>query len=299
MSFYQEVDTSSMLEQFLFMTPEDILLFGEETEFLPPFMNHQATLATVGYLQQPQPQQQQQNYIPDDLAHSVSSSVDATPNSVDSGVFRDGHIDVALGYETLQQDTTRQSESLPLRELDTETTSSLVDSMLDNYTQTRSMSPASAYSSPENRTVAIKEAPQHRQAQSSTPSTSPSPSSSTAKSRAALDSRLSLVRLGQVLKTSSLEETIAVEKCILDIFSNDLGFPLGKRTWIRDTTEQYRHGMIDALQERVCPMYPTMTKDLLETVVKRATYAMMQGRLRKERRAATKRAKKLEAQRQR
>lgn len=112
------------------------------------------------------------------------------------------------------------------------------------------------------------------------------------KSKNSLDSRLSLVRLGEVLNTSSLAETIEIEKFVLDIFENTLGFPMGRRTWIRDTSDEYREKMLNALHELVAPTYPKMTRSLLETVIKRATYSMMQGRLRKERRAASKQAKK-------
>lgn len=103
-----------------------------------------------------------------------------------------------------------------------------------------------------------------------------------------LDSRLSLQKLGELLETSSIEETMKIEKFILDIFQNELGFPLGYKTWIRDTNEEYRKYLIDELFARVSKIYPSLTKNLLETVVKRATYSMMQGRLRKERRAAHK-----------
>jgi hypothetical protein len=135
-------------------------------------------------------------------------------------------------------------------------------------------------------------------ASSSEPSRNVSPnpkkrsSSLVAKSRSSLDSRLSIVRLGEILKTSSQEETMKVEKFILDVFSKDLNFPLGYKTWIRDTSEEFREQLLDQLFERVNPKYPSLTRQLLETVVKRATYSKMQGRLRKERRAANKKSKK-------
>jgi hypothetical protein len=112
------------------------------------------------------------------------------------------------------------------------------------------------------------------------------------KSRSSLDSRLSIVRLGEILKTSSQEETMKVEKFILDVFSKELNFPLGYKTWIRDTSEEFREQLLDQLFERVNPKYPSLTRQLLETVVKRATYSKMQGRLRKERRAANKMSRK-------
>ncbi|CCH45795.1 Autophagy-related protein [Wickerhamomyces ciferrii] len=119
-------------------------------------------------------------------------------------------------------------------------------------------------------------------------SSSNSPSSSSSSIKKNLDSRLSLQKLGEILQTSSLDETIKIEQFILKIFQDELGFPLGYKTWIRDTNEEYRRFLIEELYNRVNPKYPSMTKNLLETVVKRATYSMMQGRLRKERRAAIK-----------
>jgi hypothetical protein len=110
--------------------------------------------------------------------------------------------------------------------------------------------------------------------------------------RSSLDSRLSLQKLGEVLKTSSHEETVKIEKFILNIFGKDLGFPLGYKTWIRDTSESYRRYLLNELFRRVVPTYPALTKSLLETVIKRATYSMMQGRLRKERRARSKTSRK-------
>lgn len=79
-----------------------------------------------------------------------------------------------------------------------------------------------------------------------------------------------------------------VEKFVLNIFVKDLGFPLGYKTWIRDTNEKYRTYLLQELYAKVRPTYPELNKNLLETIVKRATYSMMQGRLRKERRAASK-----------
>lgn len=123
---------------------------------------------------------------------------------------------------------------------------------------------------------------------SSTSSTSSNSSNTSCQSKKNLDSRLSLQKLGDILNTSSLDETIKIEKFILDIFQNELGFPLGFKTWIRDTNEEFRKYLLNELHIRVVKVYPELTKPLLETVIKRATYSMMQGRLRKERRAANK-----------
>lgn len=79
-----------------------------------------------------------------------------------------------------------------------------------------------------------------------------------------------------------------IEKFILEIFQKDLKFPLGYKTWIRDTPEEQREQILEELHNRVAPTHPRMTKQLLETVIRRATYSMMQGRLRNERRAASK-----------
>ncbi|CDR46467.1 CYFA0S23e01266g1_1 [Cyberlindnera fabianii] len=122
----------------------------------------------------------------------------------------------------------------------------------------------------------------------SSTSSASSTSSTTSRSRNSLDSRLSLQRLGEVLQTKSQEETMRIEKFILEIFQKDLKFPLGYKTWIRDTPEEQREQILEELHNRVAPTHPRMTKQLLETVIRRATYSMMQGRLRNERRAASK-----------
>lgn len=102
------------------------------------------------------------------------------------------------------------------------------------------------------------------------------------------DSRLSAQGLAKVLKLDSPEEALKRERYILDIFENELHYPLGYKTWVRDTFKDYRVKLIDQLHERVKHKYPEYDHAVLETIIRRATYYMMQSRLRRERRARAK-----------
>lgn len=102
------------------------------------------------------------------------------------------------------------------------------------------------------------------------------------------DSRLSAQGLAKVLKLDSPEEALKRERYILDIFENELHYPLGYKTWVRDTFKDYRVKLIDQLHERVKHRYPEYDHSVLETIIRRATYYMMQSRLRRERRARAK-----------
>lgn len=102
------------------------------------------------------------------------------------------------------------------------------------------------------------------------------------------DSRLSAQGLAQVLRLDSPVEALKRERYILDIFENELHYPLGYKTWVRDTKKEYRTKLIDELHDRVKEKYPEYDHHVLETIIRRATYYMMQSRLRRERRAKAK-----------
>ncbi|AGO12521.1 AaceriAER181Cp [[Ashbya] aceris (nom. inval.)] len=102
------------------------------------------------------------------------------------------------------------------------------------------------------------------------------------------DSRLSAQGLAEVLKLGSAEEALRRERFVLDILENDLHYPLGYKTWVRDTSKDYRNQLLDQLHKRVKVKYPEYDKPVLETIIRRATYYMMQSRLRRERRAKAK-----------
>jgi len=102
------------------------------------------------------------------------------------------------------------------------------------------------------------------------------------------DSRLSAQGLAQVLHLDSSEEALQREKYILHIFEHELHYPLGYKTWIRDTDKAERIDLINDLYDRVKFRYPDYNPEILETIIRRATYYMMQSRLRRERRAKCK-----------
>ena len=62
------------------------------------------------------------------------------------------------------------------------------------------------------------------------------------------------------------------------------GFKLGERTWIRDTTEQERRQIIDEIYRQTFDEYG-YGKDLIEVIIRRGSYYLMQGRLRRLRRS--------------
>lgn len=105
------------------------------------------------------------------------------------------------------------------------------------------------------------------------------------------DSRLSVAALAEVLNLKSPDEALAIEKYILDIFEHELHYPLGYKTWIRDTPRDEREELIDELYQKTKDKYPAYDKSILETIIRRSTYFMMQSRLRKERKRSRKLSK--------
>lgn len=133
--------------------------------------------------------------------------------------------------------------------------------------------------------------PNHRRVSSSRASSSGGMSSSNGYNhgnKRVSDSRLSAQGLAEVLNLDSAEEALRRERFILDIFERELQYPLGYKTWVRDTSKEYRTQLLDQLHRRVSQTYPEYDKPVLETIIRRATYYMMQSRLRRERRAKAK-----------
>lgn len=119
-------------------------------------------------------------------------------------------------------------------------------------------------------------------------SSSSSESDASETSRKCSDARLSAIGLAKKLNLSTPQEALERERYILDIFQNELKYPLGYKTWIRDTDKKTRKYLIEELHSRVRGRYPEYDVNILETIIRRATYSMMQSRLRRERRAKIK-----------
>ncbi|KAK9453957.1 hypothetical protein V1511DRAFT_451820, partial [Dipodascopsis uninucleata] len=79
------------------------------------------------------------------------------------------------------------------------------------------------------------------------------------------------------------EEARSREQHILGILQEQ-GFPLGERTWIRDTEEKERLRIIEEIYKRTYDLYG-YERSLLEVIVRRGAYYLMQGRLRRLRRS--------------
>lgn len=78
------------------------------------------------------------------------------------------------------------------------------------------------------------------------------------------------------------EEARTREQRILGILRAE-GFKLGEKTWIRDTTEHERRRIIDTIVAQTVGDYGYQ-KELIEVIVRRGSYYLMQGRLRRIRR---------------
>ncbi|GMF02991.1 unnamed protein product [Ambrosiozyma monospora] len=116
--------------------------------------------------------------------------------------------------------------------------------------------------------------------------------STSQKSKKTSDSRLSLIQLSFVLGLpNNVKETAKREREILAILKDDLGFALGEKTWIRDTPSDERVRLIEQLYHLTEAKYGYgYTKEDLSVVVRRASYYLMQGRLRRERRMERKKS---------
>lgn len=106
------------------------------------------------------------------------------------------------------------------------------------------------------------------------------------KAKKISDSRLSLAQLSIVLNLEGNDdETARREKNILKILKEDLNFPIGEKTWIRDTPVDERERLMTELTGKVEQVHGYgYSKKTLSIIVRRASYYMMQGRLRRERR---------------
>ncbi|KAG0676459.1 hypothetical protein C6P40_000221 [Pichia californica] len=106
------------------------------------------------------------------------------------------------------------------------------------------------------------------------------------KSKKISDSRLSLAQLSIVLNLEGNDiETAKREKNILKILKDELNFPIGEKTWIRDTPAIERERIMSDLTLKVEKSFGYgYSKKTLSIIVRRASYYMMQGRLRRERR---------------
>lgn len=97
------------------------------------------------------------------------------------------------------------------------------------------------------------------------------------------ESRISLPELYQRMGLGHDHDTARVrEQRILGILKKE-GFQLGERTWIRDTSEKERRRIIDEIHNQTFAEYQ-YSKELIEVVVRRGSYYLMQGRLRRIRR---------------
>lgn len=108
-------------------------------------------------------------------------------------------------------------------------------------------------------------------------------SGSSAAMRKQSESRISLPSLYIRMGLGHDHDTARTrEQRILGILREE-GFMLGERTWIRDTTENERNRIIDEIYNQTHAEYG-YGKDLIEVIVRRGSYYLMQGRLRRIRR---------------
>lgn len=86
------------------------------------------------------------------------------------------------------------------------------------------------------------------------------------------------------LQDYKIDLTAEIEANVLRIFKDWCGYALGYRSWVRDTKEKERTEYIDKLYQYTRFCYPELNRPQLEIIIKRGTYNVMQGRLRKDRR---------------
>lgn len=97
------------------------------------------------------------------------------------------------------------------------------------------------------------------------------------------ESRLSLPELYQRMGLGHDHDKAHIrEQKILNILRQQ-GFKLGEMTWIRDTTAEMRAAIISEIYRQTYEEYG-YSRALLEVIVRRGSYYMMQGRLRRIRR---------------
>ncbi|ODQ65811.1 hypothetical protein NADFUDRAFT_82772 [Nadsonia fulvescens var. elongata DSM 6958] len=102
------------------------------------------------------------------------------------------------------------------------------------------------------------------------------------------ESRLSLPNLYILMGLATNHKEAAFrEKKILGMLESR-GFKLGEQTWIRDTTETFRKDILDWIYNDTFADFG-YDKDLIEIIIKRNCYYVMQGKLRKIRRGKRRR----------
>lgn len=102
-------------------------------------------------------------------------------------------------------------------------------------------------------------------------------------SRKQSESRLSLPLLYNRMGLSNNHELARVrEHRVLSLLRSQ-GFKLGEQTWIRDTKEHERKRIIDYIWNETKEEF-NYDKELIEVIVRRGSYYLMQGRLRRIRR---------------
>lgn len=99
-------------------------------------------------------------------------------------------------------------------------------------------------------------------------------------------SRLNIYELSRVLCLDMyhVKLTILVEFNVLEMFRYYCNFDLGYQTWRRGTSAKYRAESIKRLLSYTSVFYPELDSKMLETIIKRGSYIILQARLRNEKR---------------
>lgn len=227
----------------------------------------------------------------DTISSNSSSSIYQTPsNSQDFQV--DFDYPIFPSDTTLLDDTTCTSANTDTSNIDlsslllNSSSTDILDPMLSESDNSACFNSSDLLSSTDLSSTelsSILPAPP-AQSSSSNSSTAMSPSNTQAKPlRKQSESRISLpelyIRMGL---GHDHEEARIREQRILGILRAE-GFKLGERTWIRDTTEHDRRRIIDTICRQTYNDYK-YPRELIEVIVRRGSYYLMQGRLRRIRR---------------
>uniref|UniRef100_A0A060THW9 ARAD1D34650p n=1 Tax=Blastobotrys adeninivorans TaxID=409370 RepID=A0A060THW9_BLAAD len=111
------------------------------------------------------------------------------------------------------------------------------------------------------------------------------------------ESRISLPELYERMGLKhDHKEASKREQRVLSLLKSQ-GFRLGEQTWIRDTSEADRRAIIDYIHSQTYQEYG-YSKQLIEVIIRRGSYYLMQGRLRRIRRATRRHQLQLQHQEQ-
>lgn len=242
----------------------------------------------AGFLDQPIQQQQQQSQLPSQNTNYTTFQVDQSfdilnapiPNLLDDAATISSTSSPETPDDDLQPYLTDdsisfQTQSFPAQRLNLDVFPNMGPLMTDNNNR-------QSQSQPQQSQV---------QSRSQSQDSSESPKARKRTGRKQSESRISLPELYNRMGLGENHDEARIrEQRVLGILKQQ-GFQLGEKTWIRDTSEYERKKIIDEIYRQTWEDYH-YSKELIEVIIRRGSYYLMQGRLRRIRRASASAQKK-------